>query len=146
MSILSRAQALLTQQDATLHSFDEFGMSSTNGPLTKIIKIALLASALFSASVLAEPVESSPLLIELSTYDAIFVSNVSKFLSNNNGHAEIIRVDKPVYNPIDDAFINSVGLDDAAKVHLNNIAKKAVSFGYELHLEAHDDDTHFRPH
>jgi hypothetical protein len=93
----------------------------------------MLASG--TAIISADPFESSPLLNELSPYDAIFIEKVSKLMSKKITF-KIIKTDHPEFHSFDNALMKIGGIDDAARVHIDNISEKAVDLGYEISFTA----------
>lgn len=94
-----------------------------------ILTIALIAASIATAQ--AEKPENSPFMNEISTYDAIFLQNVSNFVKSKI-EIDIVKVNNPAFQTFNEKMMEISGLDEAARVHLNRISLKSLEKGYEL--------------
>lgn len=107
------------------------------------MKKLLLVVSLIVVSISAQAArpESSPLMNELSTYDAIFLQNVSDFMAKKI-KVDIVKTDileakrleenRELFHSFNADLMAVAEVDEAAQVHLNNIARKAIKAGYEI--------------
>lgn len=111
--------------------------------IKKILLGTAMVASLIAVSVSAQAArpESSLLMNELSTYDAIFLQNVSDYMAKKI-KIDIVKTDifeakrleenRELYHDFNNDLMKLGDVDSAAQVHINNISGKAIKAGYEI--------------